>query len=185
MERIIHCFSELLSYPTDSILQTTDECIRLLKQTNEQAALELQRCKAALAQLSSGEREELYTRTFDVMMQCYPYTGYYLFGESYKRGEFLARLKERYDMFGFRCDTELPDHIAVMLRFIASIDCEEEIRVLVEDCLIPSLRMMTKCVQTTENPYGRAIKALALLFGALENRDPEPISKYILQENTQ
>ena len=43
--------------------------------------------------VSLSDLQELYTRTFDLNPVCALEVGYHLFGENYKRGEFLANLR--------------------------------------------------------------------------------------------
>jgi nitrate reductase delta subunit len=70
--------------------------------------------------LSSEEREELFSATFDINPSCVPYAGIHLFGEeNFKRGEFMAALFARYEETGFVPNGDLPDHLANLLRFAA------------------------------------------------------------------
>ena len=45
-----------------------------------------------LEPLSLGEWEELHTRTLDLNPPAAPYVGYQIWGESYQRGAFLAKM---------------------------------------------------------------------------------------------
>ncbi|MBW4493834.1 MAG: molecular chaperone TorD family protein [Oscillatoria princeps RMCB-10] len=97
---------------------------------------------------------------------CFPYPGYHLFGESYKRGEFLAKLKQKYRARGFTEESsELADHLTVLLRFIASLPPEDILaQELVEDCLVPALHKMNEGFKEG-NPYAQVLEAL---LGVLE-----------------
>lgn len=129
-------YSQVLKYPqTDS-----DTHIK-----------ELGYCADELLCLDINERKELFTRTFDLQMVCYPYVGYHLFGESFKRGAFLALLIEKYKSFDFRykgenCDVgqmeELPDHMGLILEFLSTLEDKNEQQILVADALIPALNAM-------------------------------------------
>ncbi|HSE32303.1 MAG TPA: hypothetical protein VLA93_12100, partial [Pyrinomonadaceae bacterium] len=48
--------------------------------------------RAGIENFSLSNLQELYTRTFDLNPACALEIGYHLFGENYKRGEFLANL---------------------------------------------------------------------------------------------
>ncbi len=85
-----------------------------------QAAALLTEFCSFVEQASPARLEELYTGTFDLQAVCYPYVGYHLFGDSYKRGMFMAQLNAGYRERGFSAGNELPDHVAVILRFLAS-----------------------------------------------------------------
>jgi len=75
---------------------------------------------------------------------CHPYVGYHLFGESYKRSAFLLGLKERYRPYHLQYGSELPDHLAVMLRFLAVNANAEETETIIREALHPALRKMLK-----------------------------------------
>lgn len=113
----------------------------------------------ALAALSQDEREELFTATFDVTPACVPYVSIHLFGEeNFKRGEFMAALSARYAAAGFDTRGELPDHLSVLLRFLAQTD-EAERRELVQFCLLGPLDKMIAAL-SDENPYRALLKAV-------------------------
>ena len=60
---------------------------------------------------------------------------------------------------------ELPDHIAVLLRFAGLLD-DEGFDELVEYCLIKVVATMAKRFAPLQNPYVEPISALNLLVGA-------------------
>lgn len=102
--------------------------------------------------LSSDEREELYTATFDVTPACVAYVSIHLFGEeNFKRGEFMAGLNARYAQAGFPTHGELPDHLCLLLRFAAETS-EAERRELTEFCLLGPLGKMITAL-SEDNPY--------------------------------
>ncbi len=62
-----------------------------------------------------------YATTFDPGSSCNPCLGYYAYGNARKRGMALLRLEQIYTAGGLRLtDDEMPDHVAVMLRYAAS-----------------------------------------------------------------
>lgn len=117
----------------------------------------------ALAALSQDEREELYTTTFDVTPACVPYVSIHLFGEeNFKRGKFMAALNARYIAAGFNTYGELPDHIAVLLRFVAQID-EDERQEMIRFCLLGPLTKMIVAL-SAEHPYRALFENVRALF---------------------
>ena len=134
--------------------------------------------------LPSGRLEEVYSGTFDLQVVCYPYVGYQLFGESYKRGAFMVALKGRYRDLGLTETADLPDHLSPVLRYLAALDDDAECEEFVRVCLIPSLDKMTKGFRDQENPYREVINALLALLheeypGAIaEAADPAPAEWY-------
>jgi nitrate reductase delta subunit len=90
--------------------------------------------------------------------------GFHLFGEGYKRRVFLAGLSAMYSSRGFSAGRELPDHIAVVLRFLAGPAAGEEARILMEDGLTPALSKMIGTFGDPGNPYGDVLRALRLVL---------------------
>jgi nitrate reductase molybdenum cofactor assembly chaperone len=116
------------------------------------AARSLDRFADAMLAMPDGCREELYTRTFELSPACVPYVSIHLFGEeNFKRGEFMAALHARYAEVGFCPGQELPDHLAILLRFAAATD-DTERHELLEYCLLKPLGRMNGAL-AKDNPY--------------------------------
>lgn len=74
---------------------------------------------AGVEAIPLGRWEEIHTSTLDLEPDFVPYVGHVRWGESYKRGEFMAELNRsmafnEVDLLG-----ELPDHIEPVLRYLA------------------------------------------------------------------
>nr|NIV30865.1 nitrate reductase molybdenum cofactor assembly chaperone [Anaerolineae bacterium] len=109
--------------------------------------------REAVDGLSSPRLQEIYTGTFDLDARCHPYIGYQLLGESYKRSQFMLGLKECYREHGVQPPSnELPDHLAVMLRFLAAVPNREISREMVVEALMPALEGMLREAQQEEPP---------------------------------
>lgn len=113
----------------------------------------------SLLALSTDQREELYTSTFDVTPRCVPYLSIHLFGEeNFKRGELMAALHARHAQLGLETRGELPDHIALVLHLATLID-EDERRELVALCLLGPLAKMIDALPE-EHPYRPVLQAV-------------------------
>ena len=158
-------FSYILEYPLPALSENVKECVVSLESINSKATSRLKKFQAFVVQTPLGQLEELYSGTFDLQPKCYPYAGYHLFGENYKRGAFMVKLKEQYKLLDFSCEKELPDHIAVILRFLSILHDEESAKILKEECLIPVLeKMITAFGEEETNMYSEAVQALLLLL---------------------
>ena len=155
--RLYASFSDLLSYPTSSTLIQADGCLAQLRESHPEAVTAFENFLRGLQKIELEKLKELYTTTFDMQPVCYPYIGYQLFGESYKRGALMAQLNESYRAFGFSAEQELPDHLAVALRFLSldSANRESEFcQSLLNSGVIPALEKMLKPFGAeSENPY--------------------------------
>jgi nitrate reductase delta subunit len=166
-------FASLLEYPTSGMKQQADQLLEQLTPLLPESAEALEKFIRRLEQLSLEKMRELYTITFDMQPVCYPYVGYHLFGESYKRGAFMAQLNEAYHAFGYSAGQELPDHFAVILRFLGLDSANragEFCQALLKSGLTPALEKMLKVFsEDSENPYAELLSALHLfLVGAQE-----------------
>lgn len=134
---------QLLDYPDEQLSVHARECQQLLAGHLPNAEAEMETFLEFVESESLGRMEELYTATFDVTPTCYIFAGYILLGESFKRGEFLVRLGEKYRQHDFSPGDELADHVAVIFRFLATLDESEMLRAeLIRDCLLPVMRKM-------------------------------------------
>ena len=162
--QIYRLFADILDYPTPILADRVEELLFLAVAHGEAAQL-LRQFREFVEEATPEGLEELYAGTFDLQPLCYPYIGYQLFGEEYRRGMFMARLREHYRSSGFVDGDDLPDHLCVILRFLASRESGEVERELAMDCIIPALDKMVAGFSESANPYRGALQALLLLLG--------------------
>jgi len=149
LERIFALFADVLDYPGPGLLPAVRDLERALEEQTPRAAERLARYRTAVEQVPLGRLQELYTGAFDLDTlsdldaTLYPYVGHHLFGESYKRSAFLIELAERFRAAGFVVERELPDHLVVILRFLATHPDWELAGELMTDALHPALVRMT------------------------------------------
>ena len=69
------------------------------------------------------ELQAAYVETFDSRRRCNLFLTYFAHGDTRKRGVALLRFKQTYLRAGFVLDdSELPDHLCVVLEFAATVD---------------------------------------------------------------
>ena len=165
---LLDLFAALLEYPSSNITEQAQNCLEKIQPIHPKAAEALEKFVRKLDQLSLEKMRELYTITFDMQPVCYPYVGYQLFGESYKRGAFMAQLNEAYHAFDYSAGQELPDHLAVILRFLGLDSANragEFCQALLKSGLMPALEKMLKVFnEGSENPYAELLSALQLFL---------------------
>ncbi len=170
---LFRLFASLLDYPVDGIDQVAESCVAWLRDEPEAAAL-VEAFATFAADRPLGELEEHYTRAFEMNPFSSLYVGYHLLGESYKRSLFLIGLRERYDAEGFTPAVELPDHLCVMLRFMAQSPDWNSIEEMVREAIVPVLDKMMgqaagsedEAVQEAPEPsaYRGLLQALRLVL---------------------
>jgi len=161
---VLETFAGLLEYPRGGEAELAAEGASALAGVHPEAASLLGGVRAFLAETPLTRTEEVFTATFDLQAACAPYAGVHLFGEGYKRRVFLAGLSAMYSSRGFSAGRELPDHVTVLLRFLAGPVDEEEARILVEDGLAPALAKMIETFADSGNPYGDVLRALRMVL---------------------
>jgi nitrate reductase delta subunit len=158
-------FAQLLEYPTLAIGEQVGMCVELLADACQPAGELLSKFREVVDRKPIEWLEEIYTSTFDLQGVCYPYIGHHLFGESYKRSWFMARLNEGYLENGFDVGKELPDHVAVVLHFLALGLGDSFSQVLQDEGLKPAVNKMYQAMgESGENPYRLVIGALLMLL---------------------
>ncbi|MEW6034157.1 MAG: nitrate reductase molybdenum cofactor assembly chaperone [Chloroflexota bacterium] len=175
---IYRLLADLLEYPTQGLVDKARECSELLTSLDSEAAARMKGFLSCVEATPTVHLQEAYTSAFDLQPVCHPYVGYQLLGESYKRAAFLVGLKEEYRRYGFSVENELPDHLPVLLRFLAALEERREgesSRILVEICLIPAVGEMASAFAEKGNPYGEVIRSLLRTLQVARERSAAPL----------
>ena len=173
-------FAEVLEYPAPDIAETVSRCEALVAEQQPEAAALLADFRTFTGLVPLGRLQEIYTSAFDLDTlsdldaTCYPYIGHHVFGESYKRSAFMTELNSRMRAFGYVVERELPDHLVVLLRFLAVCPDEELAGEIVHDAMVPALVRMAGDDEADEaqpleavsgrDVYRRLLKALRIVL---------------------
>lgn len=160
MRTIHQILADLLDYPVADWQSRCDECRDSLTAESESFVSQFSLFASEIEKLSLSELQEVYTRTFDLSPVCALDIGYHLFGENYKRGVFLANLRETEAPFDLGQEHQLPDYLPVLLRLLTKLTDEELRSALIVDCMIPALEKMLKTLSEGENPYRHLVAAV-------------------------
>ena len=152
-------FADLLSYPATDPLPLARRCRDLV---GGRSARHLDAFVARAERAGPGELEEVFSATFDLQPACAPYVGHHLCGDGPQRGEFLAQLAGVYRQDGFAHEAagELPDHLSVVLRYLAATPTGEAREALLQDGLRPALDRMLAALEDPDNAYRSLLAAL-------------------------
>ncbi len=153
MKSIYVNLADLLDYPGADWQSRCNECKDLLRTESQLLVSQFALFASEAEVLSLSDLQELYTRTFDLSPVCALDIGYHLFGENYKRGVFLANLRETEAPFDLDQEHQLPDFLPVLLRLLTKLDDKELRASLIGECLIPALEKMLKTLSEGDNPY--------------------------------
>lgn len=163
LTRLCLALADLLEYPCDEWAARLDRC-RQLATEDVGVSFALMEVNRQVESLTVDELQELYTRTFDLNPVCALEVGYHLFGETYKRGVFLAHLNETEAPYALRQEHQLPDYLPVLLRLLAHLDDEELRASLINECLLPAVARMLEALSKTESPYSSLIEMVEMVL---------------------
>lgn len=191
--RLFALFADLLDYPRADIARAARECRTLVGLENPEAEAFLGEFVAFVERTPHDTLEEIFTATFDLNASCHPYVGYHMFGEAYQRSALLLELKDRFRDYDFDPGIELPDHIAVLLRFMSICTEADQIEEIAREAVLRVLDPMTLVPESDpagegeDEPelfdwgvdYRRVLLALRLVlrarYGEPEELPPIPI----------
>lgn len=160
-------YAELLEYPKTGLMRAVDLCLAELGRSNAiEAAETLEGFAARIAGKSVWELEELYARVFDLSPERCLDLGYQLFGETYKRGSFLVKMKQAVLSHGVNVGVELPDHLTVVLRLLPRLVASEEPGELVSEAILPTIEKVLRTFENDGGGYRALLESLKRLLMA-------------------
>lgn len=152
-QEIFAHYADALTYPGPGLALSLGRLSALLAPACAGAAHKVDDFVQLLEGSHCDAFEEHYTRAFDLSPLAVPYLSVYLFGpENPQRGQFMAGLMAAYNKAGFSCGGELPDHLALVLRYAAVAPQAESLEII-RLCLPAPVRHMCRGLREGGNPY--------------------------------
>lgn len=155
-------FACVLDYPDSELTERAEECATNAVRRLSPAAELVGKFISAHRELGTSRLQEIYASAFDMQPECTLNLSYHLFGEDQRRGLFLAKLKELYEKAGVDSGNELPDHLCLMLRYLATDAGMAAREDLIADCMVPAISKIRSAVDASANPYRYLLEALLL-----------------------
>ena len=156
----------LFEYPDDGYRARAEHCASAI------GSEELRAFARAIAELSTGELQELFIQSFDLNPASALEIGWHLFGEQYERGEFLVDLRGRLRAAGIAERGELPDHLLHVLPLMARLEAADAERFATR-FLVPALEKIAAALPEG-NPFRSLVNAVA---GTVRlPADPTPVT---------
>jgi nitrate reductase delta subunit len=171
--------SLLLGYPDERLLATLPVLRQALDGLPAEVGEPLRRVGDHLATGSPTALAADYVATFDLQRRCCPYLTYYVYGDTRKRGMALLAFKHAYRGAGLElADSELPDHLAVLLEFAAAGD-PPGVHLAAADALLrehrTGLELLRLALADAGSVYHHAVDAVCRTLPALPARDRETV----------
>lgn len=163
---------KFLEYPHEDFRPELLTCAQQIEKTAAKSAENFKEFYSKIKRLDLEMWQEYYVQTFDLTPHCPLYLSVHLFGEeSFKRSELMTGLKMVYARAHSASNnamTELPDHLAVILKN-RNLFSEDEWSEFLSMCLLPTLDIMIKKLEKNSNPYSLILKAIQELLVGVES----------------
>jgi len=168
MDRSLKALSLLLSYPSEELQAAMPEIGGVLAADSRLTAATRRRLRPLVSVLQAGDiydLQESYVALFDRSRSLSLNLFEHVHGESRDRGGAMVSLVETYRAAGFDPVTsELPDHLPVLLEFLATRPFAEARETLDDAAHI--FEVLKTRLARRDSPYGAVFAALLQLAGA-------------------
>ena len=155
-DQLLH-FSKLLSYPGIDYRHHLQGLLNTFE-VHSEAGQRISEFSARIAEWGNTQLEESFSNTFDLNPRACLDVGWHLFGEDYKRGQFLVRMRQALKEHDLSESVELPDHISHCLQLLSELD-EEDTTAFVENYLFPALQRILSGLPQ-DNAFKPLVEAL-------------------------
>ncbi|HBG04354.1 MAG: nitrate reductase molybdenum cofactor assembly chaperone [Geobacteraceae bacterium GWC2_58_44] len=163
--------ARLLDYPQgkQGLLESYDSLAAFLSQSGlESPAAPFQ---ALVRSSTLAELQEDYVAHFDFNPAAAPYLGHHLYGDNQKKGAYMISVKQEFGRHDFEpAENELPDHLAVLLSFLAHLARRGEHdfrRRFIEEMVMPGLdKLVASCAPRSASPWLTLVEAAGVLCSA-------------------
>ncbi len=161
---LLDALAALLRYPDDGLPRHARACLAA-STTCPAAGAALQRFADEIAGASIAALQEQYTETFDMSPTCALDVGWHLFGDTHKRGGFMAGLGEDLRRAGVGDTGELPDHLTQVLALLGR---EEAARAsALAEVVAPAIATVRRALDARKSPYAHVLAAVQDAVGGL------------------
>jgi len=170
--------ARLLDYPLEKQqLQTDYELVRtFLNKLQLNSSISSFADFAAASSLAAIQEE--YVASFDFNPATAPYLGHHLFGDNQKKGGFMIMLKQEFARRGYTpSSVELPDHLSVVLGFLAHMARQEgkgARRPFIAECVLPGVERLHTAFVARKDSHWQVLVETVLLLCAEDCKEVHP-----------
>jgi nitrate reductase assembly molybdenum cofactor insertion protein NarJ len=167
-EKILNLFSNVLSYPDVNTVTNSEVLYNELAKIDPASSDVIFPFVKKMQLMEISEVEELYTLTFDIQALCSLDLGYVLFGEDYKRGEFLVNVSAMQKEFNPNLkSSELADHLPNILLLHSKMPNDGIKKDFTQRIIMPAIEKMLQSFKEDlekSNIYARVLICLRNYF---------------------
>ncbi|MBF6174691.1 nitrate reductase molybdenum cofactor assembly chaperone [Nocardia blacklockiae] len=170
----------LLDYPGRETLAMAGELSDATAELPPEVRADLDRFLQHLRETDPLALAQQYVETFDLRRRASLHLTYYAYGDTRKRGMALLRFKHAYRHAGVELgDSELPDHLPVLLEFAATVDPIGGERLLGEH--VPVIELLRLSLSDSGSPYASVLAAVVATLPPLTTADRRRIAELAAQ----
>jgi nitrate reductase delta subunit len=168
--------SLLLDYPDDALLGRLD----LIQTASQRLPLTVREpIRTFVDQLRStplGQLQASYVETFDTRRRCNLFLSYFAHGDTRKRGMALLRFKQTYIDSGFVLDdSELPDHLCVVLEYAATVDQVQGRQLMLDHRA--GLELLRLSLRDAGSPWASVLDAVSATLPPLRGDERDAVRR--------
>lgn len=168
--------ADLFNYPDTGLQNAIIACKKDLSQKHPACNEMILDFEKHYNKYDNGELQEYYSKTFDVAALCCLDLGYVIFGEDYKRGEFLVHMKSEQRKAGQVSQIELADYLPNVLRLLNFHGDKEFVEQLAYCITIPAMKEIINEFRSPDNIYKKLLQmTLNVLIEDFKHCDMEQI----------
>ena len=173
--------SLLLDYPDDVLVARVPMLREVVAELPEAQRLPLIEMLDTLEHGDLGALQADYVDTFDVTRKCSLHLTYFTQGDTRRRGVALVEFKQAYRRAGveFDSDTELPDHLCVVLEFGAVQDRETAWNLLIRHRV--GVEVLKAGLAQRSSPWLPAVQALRSTLPELDGDDQTALLRLVAE----
>jgi len=166
----------LLDYPDEALIARLPDLRTAVAALPDPARTALVAVLDHLGSTPIGTLAADYVETFDLRRRACLYLTYYGYGDTRQRGIALLSFKQAYRQAGLLLtDEELPDHLCVLLEFIATEDADAGMTLLLQ--YRAGLEVLRLALIDAGSPYAGALIAVCSTLPPLAGEDREAVAQ--------
>lgn len=168
--------SLLLGYPDEELLDRLAMLDAAAERLPSRVADPLRTFIRHLGATPLEQVQAEYVETFDTRRRCNLFLTYFAHGDTRKRGMALLRFKQTYQRSGFQLDdSELPDHLCVVLEYAATVDQELGRQLMLDHRA--GLELLRLSLLEMDRPWARVLDAVTSTLPALRGEERDAVRR--------
>jgi len=168
--------SLLLDYPDDRVLERLQLVRSASRQLPSVVGEPIRQLAAHLGSTPLTALQADYVTTFDNQRRCNLFLTYFAHGDTRQRGVALLRFKQTYLRSGYAIDdSELPDHLCVVLEYAATVDRDLGRRLLLDHRA--GLEVLRLALEDARSPWVTGVEAVSATLPPLRGDERDAVRR--------